>query len=119
MNVNKTPPLTVTVGSLFSVTFRIEDSTATVPVFDLTGYSATYSIAEKTFETPFKTGSCTVTATNRIALDLTADETALFTDYALPIIGGRPSAILQIDVTAPTEANSLVLQGPLIIAGTF
>ena len=119
MNVNKTPPLTVTIGKPFAQTFRNEDSTADDPVFDLTVYAATYSIAAKPFETPFKTGSCTVTATDRISLDLTADETALFTDYALPIIGGRPSAILQIDVTAPTEANSLVLQGPLIIAGTF
>lgn len=113
------PNLTITVGLPFNQSFRLEDPVEDDPILSLTGYSATFGFSTKAFAEPFKTGTATITEADRIIVALTADETALFKDYALPIIGGRPSAVFQIDLNAPVASNSFVLQGPVTIAGTL
>lgn len=116
------PPATITVGLPFQATMRLEDTTADSPVFDLTGYTVAWALSTKPFETPFQSGTGEILATDlgdRAFFEIPDSVTALLGTYALPIIGGRPSAVLQVVLTAPVAANSLILQGTATIQGKF
>lgn len=108
------PPVTVTVGLPFKLSLRIEDATASEPILDLTGYEVAFSLASSLTEAAFYTGAGTVVDDHAV-IEISETDTAIF--EALPVLLGRPSAILQITLTAPVALNSIVLQGPVTIQG--
>jgi hypothetical protein len=106
----------------FQFLARLEDTTADDPVFDLTGYTVAWSLSVRPFETPFATGAGEILTTDlgdRAFLEISDTVTATLGDYAVPLVGGRPSAVLQVTLTAPVAANSMILQGSAIIQGAF
>lgn len=114
------PPQTITVGLPFPFTLRMEDPTADDPAIPLTGFTVEWALSERPFETAFATGTGEIlTADDGDHVFFEITDTSAYGAYALPIIGGRPSAILQITLTAPVAANSIVLQGQAIIQGVL
>ena len=116
------PPQTITVGLPFQLTLRLEDTTESDPVVPLTGYTVAWSLSEAPFDASFADGVGEILAAvagDRAYFSITAATTADFGAYARDVVRGRPSAMLQIALTAPVAANSMILQGPAIIQGTF
>jgi hypothetical protein len=109
-------PATITCGVPFSASIRIEDPTAENTEVDLAAYSVAYALSTAINDGPFHEGTGAIVS-NRATFEIAGTDTALFA--SLPIIGGRPSAVMQITLTAPDPAQTLVLQGPAIIQGVF
>jgi len=110
------PPATITCGVPFSASIRIEDPTAESAELSLTGYTVAYALSTAINDEPFHEGTGAIVS-NRATFEIAGTETALFA--SLPIIGGRPSAVMQITLTPSNPALILVLQGPAIIQGVF
>lgn len=116
------PPATITVGLPFDALMRLEDPTATAPVIDLAGYTVAWSLSVRPFDAPFASGTGSILSASdgdRVFFEIADAVTSGFGDYVVPVVGGRPSAVLQVVLTAPTAANSLILQGPAIIQGVL
>ena len=114
MGVLILPPAKLTCGQPFSASIRIEDPVEDGAEVDLTGYTVAFALSSGIAVEPFHEGAGGIIA-NRATFEIAAASTALFA--SLPIIGGRPNAVLQVTLTAPDPVNSLVLQGPAIIQG--
>ena len=118
MELVKAPPVTIIVGQHFEYTLRLEDPTAETPIISLDGYSVAWSISNRAFSVPFDTGVGSI-LDDRVIIEITQDKTAAYAEYALPVIGGRPSAVMQISLTGPTAPQNIIVQLAAIIAGTF
>ena len=116
MGVLILPAATITCGVPFSASIRIEDPTAENTEVDLTAYSVAYALSTAINAEPFHEGAGEI-VTNRATFEIGAADTAAFA--SLPIIGGRPNAVMQITLTAADPALTIVLQGPAIIQGVF
>ena len=110
------PPATITCGVPFTASIRIEDPTAESAELSLTGYAVAYALSTAISAEPFHEGTGAI-VTNRATFEIPGTDTAIFA--SLPIIGGRPNAVMQITLAAPDPAQTLVLQGPAIIQGVF
>ena len=116
MGVLPLPPAIITCGVPFSASIRIEDPTAENTELSLAGYAVSYALSTAINAEPFYEGTGAIMS-NRATFEITGTATALFA--SLPIIGGRPSAVMQITLTPSNPAQTLVLQGPAIIQGVF
>ena len=114
--VQNLPPVTITCGQPFRLSLRIEDPTAEPPDYDLTGYGVEFWLAATIAAEPFHLGTGEI-AENRAIIEINQTTTAGFA--SVPLIGGRPNAVLQITLTAPLALNSIVLQGPAVIQGVI
>lgn len=110
----RAPPETIVQGKAWSRSYRLDDPTAEPPEVNLTGYTGTWLVAPEPFEDAIISGVLEF-STPRFIVSMTAAQTALLT--ALPIIGGRPSGMLQITLTGPVEGVGAVIQGQVIVAG--
>jgi hypothetical protein len=132
MNLYRLPPLSLAVGLEFAPgAIVVEDPTAEVPRIDLTGWTGEVVIAAMPREASARTGEpwpldavfyrapVTISATSEVIILILPEETQALRAQALPIIGGRPEALLQITLTSPVLNNSIVAQGPLTIAGVY
>lgn len=114
--VQSLPPVIITCGQPFRLSLRVEDPTEDPPDYDLSGYGVEFWLAATLAAEPFHLGTGEI-AGNRAIIEIDPTTTEGFA--AVPLIGGRPNAVLQITLTAPLPLNSIVLQGPAVVQGVI
>lgn len=116
------PVARVVVGQTFDASIRI-DYPADDETIDLTGWTLAWAFSERPFDEGFATGTGTiVTASDgdHATFSVPSATTALWSEYALPRIAGRPAgAMLQIVLTHPSGSPEIPMQGQAIFQGTI
>lgn len=104
------PVIRITRGVEFYAEYLFEDADGPI---DLTAWSGEFTIAERPFAPVLFRAEAQCGSDGIVSVTIPAEEQF----PAVPRIGGAPSAMFQITLTAPLPEFNQVWQGPAIIAG--
>lgn len=106
------PVIRIARGVEFYQEYLFEDADGPI---DLSAWSGEVVISGQPFEDPFFRAALVCGSDGVIEMTIPATEEF----PAVPRIGGAPSAVYQIRLTAPAPEFNQLWQGPAIIAGAF